>query len=294
MNKEGYVVCTVMLVVLGILTACTSTTPAAAEPTITVLNYPAEVADNQPFVVSWKVQGSSSGTITHTALHFDYEPHGPNFQEYREVSAVYTGTAPQEFSGTIHALKVGFIYFRAHTIVDGKHIYSEEKQIAVQPYVGATTTEDARACPSCLEPSTWSSCSNSRQSRIVYVCNERTNYLCQDRTQEQPCVDETRTATPAAAVFSIDVNDQQFSPALIEAKAGQTVRITFHVISPSTFGGADIREPNGLVKTGKILPGEQKTAEFVMPATEVTLTNYWPARSVKKADMKIKVAAGSS
>ncbi|MBN4049165.1 hypothetical protein JYT91_00960 [archaeon AH-315-M20] len=282
-----------VLMVLGIflISACSSTTTTAqkVEPTITVLDYPTEVSDDKPFVVKWNVDGGSTGEITHTAVHYDYESHGPDFKEYKEVSAIYTGETPKEFSANINALKVGFVFFRAHAIVDGENVYSDEMKVEVIPYKGAEEAE-LKTCPECLEPTDWDTCANGKQTRQIYVCGGETNFLCQDRSEERDCVVEPEPE-PQAEVkeFSIEVSDNSFKPDRVSAKEGDIVKITFKAVPPNSFGGADVRDRDGLVKTGKISPGEEKTVEFTMPSRFVTLTNYWPASTRKKTQMDVLV-----
>jgi len=277
------------LVILGIflISACSTTTVQEIEPTVTVLDFPREVSDEKPFVVKWKVDGSGQ-EITHTAIHYDFVSHGPDFEAYAEASAIYTGQAPKEFSGNINAIKVGFVFFRAHAKVNDQDVYSDEMKVEVIPYKDAEL--ELKVCPTCLEPTDWSVCGNGIQTRTVYVCNEETNFLCQDRTEEQTCIVEPEPEPEIAEKeFSIEVSDRFFNPNSIEASEGDLVKITFKAISPQGFGGGDIRDKDGLVKTGKIPLNTEKTIEFTMPGNEVKLTNYWPASNNRKADMVVKL-----
>lgn len=258
------------------------------ETSIEVLDYPAQVSDDQPFVVKWRIDGEPKN-IEHTAIHYDYEPHDANYTAYRSVSAIYEGKSPKEFSANINALKVGFVFFRAHAIVEGKHYYSEEMKVEVIPYASQEENK-TKTCPPCLEPTDWDSCINGQQTRQVYVCDENTNFLCQDRPETRTCTVEAQPVeTEEIAEFDIDVSDSQFNPNSIQVDAGAKVSITFKAVSPQTFGGADIRDSNGLVKTGRIQKNTEKTVEFVMPNKDIKLTNYWPSSTQKKTDMWIKV-----
>ena len=131
---------------------------------------------------------------------------------------------------------------------------------------------------------------NGIQTRTVYVCDEETNFLCQDRTEEQTCVAEPEPEPEIVTKeFSIEFSDNFFRPSSIEASEGDLVKITFKSVPPHAFGGGDVRDKDGLVKTGKIQKGNEKTIEFTMPGNEVKLTNYWPATSRRKADMIVKL-----
>jgi hypothetical protein len=257
------------------------------EPTIEVTSAPAEVSDDSPFVVNWQVSGP--GDITHTAVHFDYQPRAADYELYEEASAVHKGSAPQQFSDNIRALKVGFVYYRAHAIIDGNNIYSPEFKVEVVPYKTDDEVKEVKECPVCLIPSSWSECNSDRQTRVYYVCDETTNYLCQDREEEQECVSKPKDPAEIVNEFRINVNDREFNPEEISVNPGETVQITFTATPPQGFAGADIRDKNGLVKTGKISPDSSLTVNFIMPEEDFKLTNYWPAKSVRKADMWVKV-----
>jgi plastocyanin len=257
------------------------------EPTIEITSAPAEVSDDSPFVVNWQVNGQ--GDISHTAIHFDYQPRPADYELYEEASAVHKGIAPQEFSENIRAIKVGFVYYRAHAIIDDKNIYSPEFKVEVIPYETEEDEQEVKECPVCLDSTDWTECNAERQSRIVYVCDETTNYMCQDREEEQECVVVSKEPAEIVNEFRINVNDREFNPEEISATPGETVRITFTAVPPQGFAGADIRDKEGLVKTGKISPDNSLTVKFIMPEEDFKLTNYWPAKSIKKADMWVRV-----
>jgi len=282
-----------ILFLLGIIVSgCSGTEttiesePVAKNLKLELVDYPSEVTDDKPFVVKWKVEGE--GKITHTAVHYDFESHGADFKAYKDVSAVYTGIGPKEFSGNVNAEKIGFVFIRAHAIVDDEHVYSEEMKVEVIPYK-EFEEDEVKVCPECLEPTDWSTCAGGQQNRQIYVCNGDTNFLCQDRLEDRACEEVVEEVVPVTLEFSIDVSDIAFTPNKLRLAAGEMVKITFNSIRPGSFGGADVRDKDGLIKTGKMSIGESKTVEFVMPGNDVLLTNYWPASTTKKSEMTIAV-----
>jgi len=52
-----------------------------------------------------------------------------------------------------------------------------------------TITQPTQQCPTCLQPSAWSSCVNSQQNRTNYKCDSTTNYLCQSYLETQSCTE---------------------------------------------------------------------------------------------------------
>jgi len=101
-----------------------------------VLSYPGSVDGEANFTVRWEVSGG--GDISHTAVHWGFKPGGENIADYPRLTPVQTGKTPMEFSAEIKAPSGGeLIYFRAHAIVDGKHVYSPEYRVAIIPrYTG--------------------------------------------------------------------------------------------------------------------------------------------------------------
>ena len=88
--------------------------------------------------------------------------------------------------------------------------------------------------------------------------------------------------------ITLEADDLGFYPVSSVTVAKNTqVKLTFKVKTENIYyGGLDFRSAK--FKTPQILPGESTTVEFVADAS-FTITSYWPASSVKKANLEIVV-----
>ena len=121
----------------AMLTPLPTASPLPVKPSIRVTSYPGTVNGESNFTIMWEVSGGAPGDISHTAVHWDYNSGGENISDYLRTSAIQTGKTPQQFSVEIKAPASGDIYFRAHAIVDGAHVYAPEYLITVIPrYTG--------------------------------------------------------------------------------------------------------------------------------------------------------------
>ncbi len=108
------------------------------------------------------------------------------------------------------------------------------------------------------------------------------------QTQQQ-----TQTITgsvTAAKEFSIEADDNKFSPSSITVNKGDTVKITFKFLDSNIyFGGLDVKSPKWpTVEYKKGSATNEKTVEFTSDST-FTFSSYWPASGVKKADGQVIV-----
>ena len=88
--------------------------------------------------------------------------------------------------------------------------------------------------------------------------------------------------------YTIEADDNKFTPGTIKAKIGETVKINFNFKDSSIYyGGLDIKGPFEDIKYK--LKGEQPiTREFTMK-TETIIKSFWPATGVKKAELLVEV-----
>lgn len=108
--------------------------PSLLIPTINVTSYPANVTGETNFTIQFEVSGGTNqGNITHAAVHWGTKSGGADIKDYGRFSKVYTGKVPQQFSMELIAPASGIIYFRAHAIIDGADIYSNEYEIRIIP-----------------------------------------------------------------------------------------------------------------------------------------------------------------
>ena len=100
-------------------------------PMIKVTSYPSSVTGDTVYSIKWNVSGGTPGDIGHTAVHWGFKSGGADIADYSEVSAVQTGKTPMGFTTSLTAPASRTVYFRAHAIVDGEHVYSDEYTIRV-------------------------------------------------------------------------------------------------------------------------------------------------------------------
>ncbi|MCZ7359054.1 MAG: hypothetical protein O8C55_03170 [Candidatus Methanoperedens sp.] len=108
--------------------------PPLQIPAINVTSYPANVTGETNFTIQFEVSGGTNqGNITHASVHWGGRSGGADIRDYGRFSEVYTGRVPQQFSTELIAPASGIIFFRAHALVDGADIYSNEYQIRIIP-----------------------------------------------------------------------------------------------------------------------------------------------------------------
>jgi len=111
-----------------------SSLQALAAPAVKVLSYRLNVSAGGHFVVTWKVTGGTPGRIDQTAVHWGNQTGDAGLPSYGfpKISQMFTGDTPQSFQTDIAApLTTGPLYFRAHAVVDGKDVWSDEKTVNV-------------------------------------------------------------------------------------------------------------------------------------------------------------------
>jgi len=108
--------------------------PSLQIPTVNVTSYPVNVIEGKNFTIEFEVSGGTNkGNISHAAVHWGTKSGGADIKDYGRFSRVYTGRVPQKFSVELIAPESGIIYFRAHAIIDGDDIYSNEYEIRINP-----------------------------------------------------------------------------------------------------------------------------------------------------------------
>jgi hypothetical protein len=80
--------------------------------------------------IQWEVSGRNNGTISDTAILYGYKSGSENSSDYSKAPVI-TGKILQQFSTGIIIPPSGTIYFRAHAIVDGTNVFSQEYQISI-------------------------------------------------------------------------------------------------------------------------------------------------------------------
>jgi len=106
--------------------------PSLQIPKVNVTSYPVRVIAGANFTIQFEVSGGAKqGNISHAAVHYGTNKGGANINDYGGFSRVYTGKVPQKFSVELIAPESGIIYFRAHALIDGADIYSDEYEIRI-------------------------------------------------------------------------------------------------------------------------------------------------------------------
>jgi len=112
------------------------TRTVSAPATITITSIPARPVENSNYTIKWQVSGGTAGDISKTELLWDFKKGNATVTDYSQSTPSMTGKAPMEFSQTLKAGPSSTIYFRAHAIVDGIEIFSDEKQMTIYPEYG--------------------------------------------------------------------------------------------------------------------------------------------------------------
>jgi hypothetical protein len=108
--------------------------PSLQFSVINVTSYPLNVIEGTNFTIQFEVSGGTNqGNISHAAVHWGSKSGGEDIKDYGRFSKVYTGRVPQKFSVELIAPESGIIYFRAHALIDGADVYSNEYEIRINP-----------------------------------------------------------------------------------------------------------------------------------------------------------------
>lgn len=151
-TKSLFLLFAVVLIAVVFLSACTQQPSAQtgqiskeaekATPEITLKISPESASASEEFVVSWEVSGT--GKIPHTAIHYGpksvADPKGPS--DYPKATEFQCQdvqcSLPNSFFAKIKIDAAGTYYYRAHAVVDGKNVWSEEKKIIISAKAPAT------------------------------------------------------------------------------------------------------------------------------------------------------------
>lgn len=109
------------------------TRTVSAPATITITSIPGRPVENSNYTIKWQVSGGTAGDITKTELLWDFKKGNATITDYSNSTLPMTGKTPMEFNQTLKAGPTSTIYFRAHAIVDGIEIFSDEKQMTIYP-----------------------------------------------------------------------------------------------------------------------------------------------------------------
>ncbi|CAG1003489.1 hypothetical protein METP3_03523 [Methanosarcinales archaeon] len=105
----------------------------SAPAIITITSIPGRPVENSNYTIKWQVSGGTAGDVSKTELLWDFKKGNATVTDYSQSTPSMTGKTPMEFSQTLKAGPSSTIYFRAHAIVDGMEIFSDEKQMTIYP-----------------------------------------------------------------------------------------------------------------------------------------------------------------
>ncbi|MBI4894232.1 MAG: hypothetical protein HY833_00655 [Candidatus Aenigmarchaeota archaeon] len=105
---------------------------------ISLVNSPSSAYTNTPVSFIWKVDSGDEVPISHTAIHYDTRsvPSPAAYTDYRKAGRFFDGEVPGSFSDSMTILEAGTYYYRAHAVVGGKEIWSDEKTLVVSKRFG--------------------------------------------------------------------------------------------------------------------------------------------------------------
>jgi cytochrome c553 len=109
-------------------------------PTVTIKNIPASVSEISQIEILWAVSGEGM-SASHNEIHYGPKSNPGTLGTDVDSPAGYSSLTtefssgdyqlPMDFSTTITPEGTGTIYLRAHSVIDGKHYWSEEKEVVV-------------------------------------------------------------------------------------------------------------------------------------------------------------------
>ncbi|MCZ7401577.1 MAG: hypothetical protein O8C61_05090 [Candidatus Methanoperedens sp.] len=103
----------------------------SSAPGIKVTSFPSSAHGDTIIAVRWEVSGGTPGNISNTAILWDSKSGSATVSDYSKATVIQTGKTLQQFSAEINIPPSGAVYFRAHAIVDGTDVFSQEYQISV-------------------------------------------------------------------------------------------------------------------------------------------------------------------
>lgn len=88
---------------------------------------------NVPIILKWSISSDKPGSTQHTSVHYGKvsvpAPSSPS--DYGFSGKVLSGDLPGNFSDSVTIQEPGIYYMRAHTVVEGRHFWDDEKTLIV-------------------------------------------------------------------------------------------------------------------------------------------------------------------
>ncbi len=136
---------------------------ANAEPTIHITRIPGTVNGNEMINIFWEIRSELPLTAIHTAVHYDTESHpgtltsedGPENSGYPRLTEEYASGeffVPEEFTaGFIVPDGAGRVYLRAHTIIEDRNYWTEERIIEIVKIGCEFNNPDCNSNEDCID-----------------------------------------------------------------------------------------------------------------------------------------------
>ncbi|MEM4331952.1 MAG: hypothetical protein QW500_01590 [Candidatus Micrarchaeia archaeon] len=141
-----------------------TTTVVKEKPKIVLEEYPTQIKAGETASFKWSVSGAK-GTVAYTSVRIGKESNvvsdsiSPDRTSYTLSTPGYPAgsyNVPGKFTDSIMMSEPGTYYARAHTVVDGKHVWSEEISFTVLGAMGQPVKEfNVKVTDSGFEPNTF-------------------------------------------------------------------------------------------------------------------------------------------
>jgi predicted lipoprotein with Yx(FWY)xxD motif len=112
-------------------TTTQSSAATSSVPAIKVTSFPSSSHGDTNITIRWEVSGGTPGNISNTAILWGDKSGSASISDYSKATVIQKGKTLQQFSTGIIIPPSGTIYFRAHAIVDGTDVFSQEYQISI-------------------------------------------------------------------------------------------------------------------------------------------------------------------
>ena len=112
--------------------------PESTGVSIFLTNSPSVAYVNSPIRFLWSIESNDQVLVSHTAIHYDTKsvPSPKAYTDYAKAGRFLEGDAPGKFSDSMTVQETGTYYYRAHAVVGGEGIWTDEKSFTVSTLSG--------------------------------------------------------------------------------------------------------------------------------------------------------------
>jgi len=153
-------------------------------------NYTFNITKSSPLITIY-INGSSSNNSAVSARDIINLTASINTTEKNvTLYSNFTGTEAEISSGTNNTSNITNTSSLTESAVYNLTAYSASSE----NYTAAITTLFFGICPICSDNTSWSSCTNSQQTRTIYYCNVSSNYACSSYSESRSCTSSTSSS----------------------------------------------------------------------------------------------------